>query len=135
MKGFSPFTQSKNLSLLNVEKPKVLTRKHNIKPKERRTGKLQSPMKQNLSNLEMYNYYKNKEHITGADKENAVRKEAERLSELPKYAKPVTGTAPILRGGAKLLKAFSKVAKHRGKMNKLLEADLKKRGYTFVNKK
>ena len=32
----------KNMPLPNVEKPKAPTRKHNIKPKERGTGKLQS---------------------------------------------------------------------------------------------
>jgi|TARA_R110002012_G_scaffold218032_1_gene389287 hypothetical protein len=38
----------RNIPLPNIEKPKAPTRKHNVEPKERRTGKLQSkksPMK------------------------------------------------------------------------------------------
>jgi len=90
-----------------------------------------------LSNWEMYNYYKNQEHITGAEKEEAARKEARRLANTPVNVEPVTGTGPIpgFGKGLKIFDAFNKVAKHRAKVNKMLEADLIKRGYTFVKKK
>ena len=95
------------------------------------------PLKQNkkgeLSNYEIYKYYKNKEHITGADEEMKARKEA----TMPVDMKPVTGTAPLpgFRNPKKIFAAFNKVAKHAKKMNKQMEADLIKKGYTFVKKK
>ena len=90
-----------------------------------------------LSNWEMYNYYKNQEHITGAEDEMKARKEAKRLAAMPVNVEPVTGTAPLPGIGRMkgVFDAFNKVAKNRAKMNKILEADLIKRGYKFVKKK
>ena len=87
-----------------------------------------------LSNYEIYQYYKNKEHITGAEDEMKARKEAERLATMPVNLEPVTGTAPLPGIGRMkgVFDAFSKVAKHRSKMNKLIEADLIKRGYKIL---
>ena len=87
-----------------------------------------------LSNWEIYQYYKNKEHITGADEEMKKRKEE---ATIPVETKLVTGTAPLpgFRNPKKLFDAFNRVAKHAKKMNKKMEADLVKKGYTFVKKK
>ena len=100
------------------------------------TRKTDPPKKKEgqLSNYEIYQYYKNKEHITGADEEEKARKQAKYLAENPISTEPVTGTAPLPGIGRMkgVFDAFSKIAKHRGKMNRVIEADLIKKGYKIM---
>ncbi len=148
MKGFSPFTAKKRFKrTLNPfdkhhkvdnmygykERKKIVKDKHRRQESGIGNDKQippETPMKQKLSNWEIYQYYKNKEHITDADDEMKARQEA----TIPVNTEPVYGTAPLPGIGRMkgVFDAFSKIAKHRSKMNKLIEADLIKKGYRIM---
>ena len=140
MKGFTPFTKKEGkkakMVKMAVEQGNLESGRSESQIKLSKAQHEQAPsaFNQKLSNLELYNYYKNKEHITGAESEETERKKQRNIENLPEKPKVYGGTAP-LPGGAGLFKAFSKVAKHRAKMNKLLESDLVKKGYKIIKGK